>query len=89
MKKGKYRVGRIQQTKKALADGALERAAEITGDIPRAYALIPAQTQGGILAWHLLKFRVEGGRVIIIDKSEQDLRAVLLQRIEDDILRDA
>jgi hypothetical protein len=61
----------------------------VLADIPRCYALVQAKTQGGIIAWHLIKFRLDAGRVTWAEKSVENMRGVLLQAIEDDILRDA
>lgn len=57
--------------------------------VPRAYALIPGPSDGGVPSWHLLKLKIEDGVVTGVDKSDQNLRPVHLQAIEDDILRDA
>lgn len=59
-------------------------------DIPRAYALVPVdKVQGGIMAFHLLKFEVKDGVVVALEKSVENMRGVHLQEIENDILRDA
>lgn len=60
-------------------------------DIETAYVCerVKSKVDGGVPAYRLLKVRIERGVVIHIEAGVENMRGVVLQDIEDHLLRDA
>lgn len=64
-----------------------EPKAMVVGDVARAYSLIRNKRDGNL--WHLQKLTIKNDRVVSVETSVENGRAMILDQIEEDILRDA
>jgi hypothetical protein len=62
---------------------------ELDFNAETAYAIQSVPVAGGVLSYRLLKLKIAGGVITDIEAGLESLRGVILQQIEDHILRDA
>lgn len=59
----------------------------LVGDLPVCYAIVRNERDRNL--HHLLRIKIRGDRVVLVEKGVEDLRGILVAKMEDEILADA
>ena len=54
-----------------------------------SYAITNAPAQGGVLAFQLQKLTIQDGIVVKVEAGQPDLRHIILERLQDELMVDA